>query len=765
MADWLDELRLVVGMIFVCVVLLVTLRFSWRTNQQKFGECMAYSILICLRISGAFLVSLLTFQALAQGDPCPVRPDNPVITGSAKSVCRGETVTLSATGCAGGTIIWSDNSTGQTLTVQPQRTVKYTALCRVPSGCVSCFAEVWKITVITSDAPVVVTSSPRIAPGESVTLTAQNCPGTVVWSNQSTGRMLITTLRQTTVFQAVCRTESCESNPAVPVQVEVAMPTKPTVLADKLVICAGQSVQLTAINCNGTVYWQNGQIGEIRVVNPLETGEYSADCVIGARRTNAEPITLSVNQTMTAPLVLATVTNGCPFQTADLTRAIQESPTAARLVGTWLFRTTSSPDSPPVQSPTAVLSGRYFLFLRDRNGCFSPAAEVNADVTSCVNGIAPCVSNPARVVAQLDSVNAQRGYVLLSGQLRGSATGAAWNSDGGGLFAQVTGLSTRYLFSETDRQRGTATFTLSTTDPDGDGPCQAATTTLTVRIPTITTGVDPAGPSPMPEAVREILGLSKRASEPTIAPNGDAEITYQFTVVNLGQSALTQVGVADNLDRAFTSAGAQIRSVAVKAEDGFVVNPAYTGTGADTTMLMAGQNTLVVGGKKSLWLTVRLNLQQATTLTFSNMAVSDALDAKGGRCRDISTNGADADPDKNGNPADNTEPTIVTLHSANPEAKEAVFVPEGFSPNNDGINDRFVIQGVAPGHTMRLEVFNRWGQAVYQSDDYKNDWDGVTSTTSKSGTPARQGLPDGTYFYVLKLSDGREFTRFLTLSR
>ncbi len=725
---------------------------------------MAYFILTWLRISGVFLLNLLAFQAVAQTDPCPVRPDNPVITGSANRIYRGETVTLSATGCAGGTIIWSDNSTGQTLTIQPQRTVKYTALCRVPSGCVSCFAEVWKVTVTTPDAPVVVASSPRIAPGESVTLTAQNCPGTVVWSNLATGRTLVTNLTQTSVFQAICRTESCQSNPAMPVQVEVMMPTKPTILADKAVICAGQAVKLTATNCNGTVRWQNGQLGETCIVNPLTTSDFLADCVIGATQSTAKPITISVNQTTTAPPVLASVANGCPFQTADLTRAIRESSPAAKLAGTWLFRTTASPDSPPVQSPTAVLSGTYFLILRDANGCFSPAADVKANVTACANGIAPCISNPARVVAQIDSVNARRGYVLLSGQLRGSATGAAWNSDGGGLFAPATGLTTRYLFSETDRQRGTATFTFSTTDPDGNGPCQAATATITVRIPATTTGLDPVATSPMPEAAREILGLSKRASEPTIAPNGDTEITYQLTVVNLGQSPLTQVNVSDNLDRAFTSAGAQIRSVAVKAEDGLLVNPAYTGTGADTTLLMAGQN-MAVGSKKSIWLTVRLNLQQASTLTFSNIAVADALDAKGGRCRDFSTNGTDADPDKNGNPADNTEPTIVTLHSANPEAGETVFVPEGFSPNNDGINDRFVIQGVTPGQTMRLSVFNRWGQAVYEQEDYKNDWDGVASTAPKSGTSARQGLPDGTYFYVLKLSDGREFTRFLTLSR
>ena len=112
---------------------------------------------------------------------------------------------------------------------------------------------------------------------------------------------------------------------------------------------------------------------------------------------------------------------------------------------------------------------------------------------------------------------------------------------------------------------------------------------------------------------------------------------------------------------------------------------------------------------------------------------------------------------------DNTEPTVIALQALPTEAG-AVFIPEGFSPNNDGINDRFVIQRIPAGVTVDLEVFNRWGQVVYRSRDYKNDWTGTANqgtTVGESGT----GLPNGTYFYVVRLSDGKEFARFLTLSR
>ena len=91
-----------------------------------------------------------------------------------------------------------------------------------------------------------------------------------------------------------------------------------------------------------------------------------------------------------------------------------------------------------------------------------------------------------------------------------------------------------------------------------------------------------------------------------------------------------------------------------------------------------------------------------------------------------------------------------------------VFIPEGFSPNGDGVNDLFVIQG-AQGLTVHLEVYNRWGHLVYKNDDYKNDWNGTANTGLLQGD--KQGLPDGTYFYVVKLSDGREYVRYMTINR
>lgn len=113
--------------------------------------------------------------------------------------------------------------------------------------------------------------------------------------------------------------------------------------------------------------------------------------------------------------------------------------------------------------------------------------------------------------------------------------------------------------------------------------------------------------------------------------------------------------------------------------------------------------------------------------------------------------------------ADNTDSTHVVIKLPNVPEAGSIFIPEGFSPNGDGINDRFVIQGVPEAATVDLEVFNRWGHRVYAGVNYKNEWEGQANQGVLAGT--NQGLPDGTYFYVVRISDGREYVRFLTIAR
>jgi gliding motility-associated-like protein len=79
-----------------------------------------------------------------------------------------------------------------------------------------------------------------------------------------------------------------------------------------------------------------------------------------------------------------------------------------------------------------------------------------------------------------------------------------------------------------------------------------------------------------------------------------------------------------------------------------------------------------------------------------------------------------------------------------------IIIPEGISPNGDGVNDVFEVVGLEDFPENKLSIFNRWGHMVYQQASYQNDWDG----TSESPVTIGNGmLPKGTYFYVLDLGE------------
>lgn len=105
-----------------------------------------------------------------------------------------------------------------------------------------------------------------------------------------------------------------------------------------------------------------------------------------------------------------------------------------------------------------------------------------------------------------------------------------------------------------------------------------------------------------------------------------------------------------------------------------------------------------------------------------------------------------------------TDPTAnVPDRVVVPTDESDLVIPEGFSPNSDGINDKFVITNKR-GIKLSLEVYNRYGGIVYSSADYRNDWDAKSTETGKE-------VPDGTYFYIVKLADGQLYRKAFTIVR
>jgi gliding motility-associated-like protein len=102
----------------------------------------------------------------------------------------------------------------------------------------------------------------------------------------------------------------------------------------------------------------------------------------------------------------------------------------------------------------------------------------------------------------------------------------------------------------------------------------------------------------------------------------------------------------------------------------------------------------------------------------------------------------------------NIEPEVSKSNIVCAIQKPLFYVPTAFTPNGDGMNDYF--KPLGSFHDVKayhLEVFNRWGERIYQTDNYQSKgWDGTYN-----GTPS----PEGAYVYVVTYTsaDNQEYEK------
>ena len=65
------------------------------------------------------------------------------------------------------------------------------------------------------------------------------------------------------------------------------------------------------------------------------------------------------------------------------------------------------------------------------------------------------------------------------------------------------------------------------------------------------------------------------------------------------------------------------------------------------------------------------------------------------------------------------------------EGEQKLFIPNAFTPNNDGLNDIFKPVFTGPATKFDFRVFNRWGQLVFQTSSPGKGWDGIYNSISQ----------------------------------
>ena len=96
------------------------------------------------------------------------------------------------------------------------------------------------------------------------------------------------------------------------------------------------------------------------------------------------------------------------------------------------------------------------------------------------------------------------------------------------------------------------------------------------------------------------------------------------------------------------------------------------------------------------------------------------------------------------NPGTGCEDTLIQQVVVPETQEDFVYIPNCFTPNNDGLNDFFEYTGSDYCHQFELYIFNRWGELIFKSENVNDNWDGRYKG---------ELVPSDVYVYLLKRGD------------
>lgn len=207
-----------------------------------------------------------------------------------------------------------------------------------------------------------------------------------------------------------------------------------------------------------------------------------------------------------------------------------------------------------------------------------------------------------------------------------------------------------------------------------------------------------------------------KAVSPVEASIGD-EVVFTITVTNLGTTSATDIMLYESLPEGYSYIEAYV-------SEGIYSTSSYFW---DIEMLAAGQS-------ETLTIT-------ALVVSANNLLNTASLE---------SLNEVDRDDTNNEDSAE----VIVD---------NCLQIPEGFSPNGDGLNDVLIVPCIEDYPVNNIKIYSRYGNLVFETNNYKNNWNGIPNR----GLPkTSKVLPAGTYYYVLSIDSIKNpFVSWIYLNR
>lgn len=721
-------------------------------------------------------------------------PGAPTAT-SPVTYCQNATaVPLTATASAGATLVWytvATGGTGSATAPTPSTTTVGSTTYYVSQTAGSCEGPRTPITVTINVTPAAPTATSPVNYCQNATAVPLTATGTgLLWYTTATGGAGSSTAPTpstatvgSTTYYVTQTTGTCES-PRTPIVVNVgALPAAPTVTTP-VTLCQGTTASpLTATGAAGATFqWYTVATGGTALPGAPtpSTATVGSTTYYVAQTTNGcqgprVAIVVNVVAILPAPGVVSPVVY-CQNATAVALTATANP--GASLI--WYTTATGGTGSATAPTPSTATPGSttYYVSQSNTGSCEGPRAAIVVTINALP--AAPTVSSPVNYCQNATAV-----------PLTATGTGLLWYTTATG------GTGTSTAPTPSTATGGTTTYYVSQTAISCEGPRAAivVNVTATPALPSVTTPVTycrgatpspltatgtsltwyttPAGgtgtstaptpstanagttvyyvsqstgtcegpraaisvvvnPTPAAPAVSSPLNYCQNASAPALTATGTGLLWY--TAATGGTGSSTAPVPSTSASGSTTYYVSQTTGTCEGPRSAIVVNVA-------PKLFVNAGNDVTIGFGQTTQLNATASPSPATYLWTSNitplsLSSNNILNPVATPLETTTYKLTVNDP--SGLCPSASDSVLVTV------VINCIDVQNAFSPNGDGTNDYWrVYSQFGCLSNVKVTVFNRYGSKVFESVNYRNDWNGTYK-----GKP----IPDGTYYAVIEFT-------------
>jgi gliding motility-associated-like protein len=616
--------------------------------------------------------------------------------------------------------------------------------------------DVYPVPVVTSAAADTVCNGVD----NSYTVTFNTQVGNFTWSraavagisNQAVSGQAATTIRETLfntttspIIVTYIFTYGTETCPGSSFTFSVTVnPQALVVSPDRGVACFNEPEAYDIVSNIPSATYSWSRVAVAGVTNPAVTDQTSSTIAETLTNTTTSPVNIvylitpmaygcpgtvfTYNVTVYPLLATPAVSSNSPICIADTIDLTTPPVSGATYLWTGPSGYSSTRQNPQITNAGPANSGVYTLVYFNAQGCASASVSINVAVDALP------VANAGPNISVCSAINT----IPLQGIVSGGTTTGIWSTSGSGTFSpSATDLTANYLPSDSDKTAGTVTLTLSSTSQDN---CTVSTSSMTITFTKLPAAI--AGPNQL-----------------VCTQSGSVQLSGAISISGGGKWSTEGTGIftpsVSDLNATYVPSPADISNGEVELR--LTVNdPGICYAPVDSlTVFFIPPAAVFAGGSKYVLKGGTVVLTPTVSEAGVHYLWSPDVDINNDTLKNPTITG-----DQN-----NMVYTLTVTDSRGCVSSDTVLIkvsplvviPNTFTPNGDGINDYWDIQGLIAYSNATVDIFDRYGQSVFHSVGYPKPWDG-----SYAGKQA----PVGVYYYIIKTNfDGQVFSGWVTVIR